>query len=201
MLPTASENPTGLHARYIIRKEDGSPMDPRAEYFVLRIDRFGSDPNHIRACQNAALHYAQSIAPHIPELAANLRERIVDHIESAKRETGAPTVVCLCGSTRFGEAFRQANLQETLAGRIVLTVGCDFKSDDAIGLSPDTKERLDELHRRKIDLADEVLILNVDGYMGESTKRELAYARSLGKGIRFLEPENGDEEVLRSLPF
>jgi hypothetical protein len=112
-----------------------------------------------------------------------------------------PTIVCLCGSTRFGEAFRQANLTETLAGRIVLTVGCDFKSDDALGLSPDTKERLDDLHMRKIDLADEVLILNVGGYIGESTRRELAYSRSLGKNVRFLEPEGGDDEFLQSLPF
>lgn len=52
---------------------------------------------------------------------------------------------------------------------------------------PDTKARLDELHLRKIDLADEVLILNVGGYIGESTRRELAYAQSLGKSVRFLE--------------
>src|SRR5205085_10771505 len=69
-----------------------------------------------------------------------------------------PIIVCLCGSTRFGEAFRKANLEETLAGKIVLSIGCDFKSDDALGLTEADKERLDELHLRKIDLADEVLI-------------------------------------------
>lgn len=54
-----------------------------------------------------------------------------------------PTVVCLCGSTRFSEAFRKANLEETLAGKIVLSVGCDTKSDGALGLSPETKAALD----------------------------------------------------------
>lgn len=101
-----------------------------------------------------------------------------------------PTVVCLCGSTRFGEAFREANLRETLAGRIVLTIGCDTKSDDALGLGPEVKPMLDELHLRKIDMADEVLILNVGGYIGESTRRELKYARVYGKRIRFLESQS-----------
>jgi len=97
-----------------------------------------------------------------------------------------PKIVCLCGSTRFSEAFRAANLRETLAGRIVLTIGCDFKSDDALGLTLVDKTRLDELHLRKIDMADEVLVLDVDGYIGESTSREIAYATAEGKLIRYL---------------
>jgi len=104
-----------------------------------------------------------------------------------------PTIVCLCGSTRFGDAFREANLRETLDGKIVLSIGCNMRSDTEIfGHLPDDKltaikARLDELHLRKIDLADEVLILNVDGYIGESTRRELEYAKTHGKIIRFLE--------------
>jgi hypothetical protein len=101
-----------------------------------------------------------------------------------------PKVVCLCGSTRFGDAYRAANLRETLEGNIVLTVGCDFKSDDALQLSPDAKACLDQLHLRKIEMADEVLILNVGGYLGESTRRELAYAIKLGKRVRALEFED-----------
>lgn len=103
------------------------------------------------------------------------------------------TIVCLCGSTRFGEAFQKANLAETLAGRIVLSVGCDFKSDEALGLAADAKRAADELHLDKIDLAHEVLILNVDGYIGESTQRELAYAIFTKKQIRFLAPKAGEE--------
>lgn len=99
-----------------------------------------------------------------------------------------PRIVCLCGSTRFWTAFEAANLRETLAGRIVLSVGCYARSDKAIGLTPPEKERCDELHLRKIDLADEVLVLNVGGYIGESTGNELAYALAGGKPVRTLEP-------------
>lgn len=102
-------------------------------------------------------------------------------------EKNRPTIVCLCGSTRFSEAFRKANLVETLEGKIVLSIGCDFKSDDALGLPEDAKAMLDELHKRKIDLADEVLILNVGGYIGSSTMSELEYAREHNKRIRYLE--------------
>jgi len=102
-----------------------------------------------------------------------------------------PTIVCLCGSTRFSEAFRAANLRETIAGKIVLSIGCDTKSDTdliALGeLTEESKAALDELHKRKIDLADEVLILNVGGYVGKSTISEIAYAQEHGKLIRWLE--------------
>ncbi len=102
-----------------------------------------------------------------------------------------PTIVCLCGSTRFSEAYQQANLQETLQGRIVLTIGSDMKSDHVLFADRSEAElqeiraTLDELHLRKIDLADEVLILNVGGYIGESTRRELNYAEEHGKKIRY----------------
>lgn len=108
--------------------------------------------------------------------------------------TTKPRIVCLCGSTRFKNAFVEHNLKETLAGKIVLSIGCDMRTDDEIfgymtkEKLESTKQRLDELHLRKIDLADEVLILNIDGYIGESTRRELDYARSLRKIVKFLEP-------------
>lgn len=95
-----------------------------------------------------------------------------------------PKIVCLCGSTRFREPFTEANFTETIAGNIVLSVGCfrgDRKFTDA------QKAALDELHKRKIDLADEILVLNVGGYIGESTRGEINYAAQLGKPIRYLE--------------
>lgn len=106
-----------------------------------------------------------------------------------KKATKKPCIVCLCGSTRFSEAFQQANLEETVAGRIVLSIGCNTKSDHDLakaGVSID-KEKLDILHLFKIDLADEILVLNVDGYIGESTRNEIRYAQSQGKRIRYLE--------------
>lgn len=102
-----------------------------------------------------------------------------------------PTIVCLCGSTRFWRLFQQAGLAETMAGRIVLSIGAASGTDDEHfgNLPRDDYDRiktmLDELHMRKIDLADEILVLNQDGYIGESTARELAYARQLGKRVRF----------------
>jgi len=104
-----------------------------------------------------------------------------------------PTIVCLCGSTRFKDAFDEANYQETMAGKIVLSVGFFMhasgnKHGEGIGATPKQKIALDELHKRKIDLADEVLILNVGGYIGSSTRSELDYAIDAKKVIRFLEP-------------
>lgn len=118
-----------------------------------------------------------------------------DLLEAGFVKHPGPTIVCLCGSTRFSEAFRAANLNETLKGNIVLTIGCDFKSDDALHLTRDDKIFLDNLHKRKIDIADEVLILNVDGYIGESTRSELEYAKQLNKKIRYLEPNCGSEII------
>jgi hypothetical protein len=103
-----------------------------------------------------------------------------------------PTIVVLCGSTRFMDAFEQANREETLAGRIVLSVGCNLRDVHFAGLVGEelelVKDRLDNLHKRKIDLADEVLVLNVGGYVGDSTRSEIEYAERLGKPIRWLAP-------------
>jgi hypothetical protein len=105
-----------------------------------------------------------------------------------KANTPVPTIVCLCGSTRFSQAFQEANLRETLAGRIVLSIGCDTKSDHDLALGPVDKNALDLLHFFKIDLAHEILVLNIGGYVGASTQREIAYAQHMGKKIRWLEP-------------
>ncbi len=107
-----------------------------------------------------------------------------------------PTIVCLCGSTRFGEAFRQAQADETLAGKIVLSVGLLGRDPTDSGkeksgnvqLAAEQKAALDVLHKQKIDLADEVLILNVGGYIGDSTRSEVLYAELRGKAVQWLEP-------------
>lgn len=102
-----------------------------------------------------------------------------------------PTVVCLCGSTRFVEAYATVNREETLAGRIVLSVGA-FKSDE---LTVANKVSLDQLRFRKIDMADEVFVINAGGYIGTSTAREIDYAEQQNKKIRYLEqPKQVDTE-------
>jgi hypothetical protein len=106
-----------------------------------------------------------------------------------------PWVVCLCGSTKFMAAFDAANREETLKGHIVISVGVDLQYRDEPILRgrseaeiKEIKDRLDWLHRRKIDLADEVLVINVGNREpGESTKAEIEYAKSKGKPVRYLE--------------
>lgn len=100
-----------------------------------------------------------------------------------------PEIVCLCGSTRFVGAFFEAGWQLTLDGYVVLSIGVCKHAEDHGGeaLGQDVAERLDELHKRKIDLADWVMVLNVGGYIGESTRAEIEYADNLGKRVAYLE--------------
>ncbi len=121
---------------------------------------------------------------------AKLSSRIDEATRLSKKHA---QVVCLCGSTRFWKKFQEVSLEQTLEGKIVLSVGAAVASDDEhFGHLPekekaDIKARLDVLHLRKIDLADYVYIINVDGYVGASTQAELNYAWGLGKPILFLE--------------
>lgn len=91
-----------------------------------------------------------------------------------------PEIVCICGSARFAGEMRAANLELTLAGIIVLAP-CEAEGSP----TPRQKGVLDDLHLRKIDLADRVLIVNPGGYLGESTRREISYARAHGKPVAF----------------
>lgn len=94
-----------------------------------------------------------------------------------------PEIVCICGSTRFVAELRAANRELTFAGVIVLAPG---EADEPI--TDAQKSTLDALHLRKIDLADRVLVVNPGGYVGQSTRREIAYARAAGKPISFTDP-------------
>lgn len=98
-------------------------------------------------------------------------------------------VVCLCGSTHFHEEFVAANLRETLKGNIVLTIGAATASDSEHirtgAIIQEDKTKLDALHFDKIAMADEILVLNVDGYIGESTHNEINHAVKLGKTVRY----------------
>ena len=103
-------------------------------------------------------------------------------------------VITLCGSTRFKDAFYEAQKRLTLEGNIVISVGLFGHSGDKEvwdGMSEDTltktKIMLDDMHKRKIDMADEIFVINVGGYVGSSTKSEIEYARKTGKAVRYLE--------------
>ena len=102
-----------------------------------------------------------------------------------------PEIVCICGSTRFVDEMSAANRDLTFAGVIVVAPGVhrrpeDHPADDVI--TDEQKAALAALHLRKIDLADRVLVVNPGGYVGESTSREIAYARATGKPISFTDP-------------
>lgn len=95
-------------------------------------------------------------------------------------------IVCLCGSTRFKDAFITATREEGMKGHIVLSVVM-FGHLEGLDMNGRDKRNFDELHKDKIEMSDEVLVLNVDGYIGESTREEMNHAISLGKTIRYLE--------------
>ncbi len=97
-------------------------------------------------------------------------------------------IVCLIGSTKFKEAFEKANKEESLKGNIILTVAM-FGHLEGLDMDSDAKRIFDKIHLDKINLSDEVLVLNVNGYIGESTKKELEYAIKKSKKIRYLEKE------------
>ncbi|QFZ78382.1 hypothetical protein GFH48_38390 [Streptomyces fagopyri] len=103
-----------------------------------------------------------------------------------------PPIVVLCGSTTYWDQLAEATLYETTAGRIVLAPGCNMKQPHPLWSdlkrADRLKAKLNELHLRKIDLADEVLVVNPGGYIGESTQREIDYAHNLGKPIRYTDP-------------
>lgn len=104
-------------------------------------------------------------------------------------------VYTLCGSSRFPEAFHLANMHLSMMGHVVISLGLFGHADQPTGakfLTSDgneasqEKQLLDQLHYRKIDLSDAIFVINVGGYIGSSTKREIAYAESLGKQVEYM---------------
>lgn len=100
---------------------------------------------------------------------------------------GKYKVITLCGSTRFKDEFLQQQKRLTLEGNIVISVGMFGHTDDQQVWADGVKDMLDDMHKRKIDMADEIFVINVGGYIGSSTKSEIAYAQSTGKTVRYLE--------------
>lgn len=95
-------------------------------------------------------------------------------------------VICLCGSTKFKDEFIQQQQRLTLAGNVVLTVGI-FGHADGIDLSIEEKAMLDDIHLQKIEMSDEIFIINKNGYIGQSTQNEINHAVILKKPITFME--------------
>ena len=107
---------------------------------------------------------------------------------------GKYKVITLCGSTRFKDEFMEAQKRLTLQGNIVISVGLYGHAGDQEvwdgmdeGTLSKTKEMLDDMHKRKIDMADAIYVSNKGGYIGDSTRSEIEYAKRTGKGVEYLE--------------
>jgi hypothetical protein len=102
-------------------------------------------------------------------------------------------VITLCGSTKFEAEFAEVNQRLTMEGCVVISLGMfslpDVPDYDWTADNFDLKGRLGGVHLQKIRMADEVYIVDPRGYVGESTRREIAYAESLGKPVRYLSRE------------
>lgn len=155
-----------------------------------------------------ATHYSRADDPHedaayeygIEQLALAARD-LTEAVERkpadeqpigwSKDRDPEPRIVAICGSTRFMEEMTEADVRETAAGNIVVKPGCNMKQPHELWADPDEAEalkaRLDDLHRAKIRLSDEVLV--VGDYIGSSTTAEIRYARSVGKPVRFTHPQ------------
>lgn len=101
---------------------------------------------------------------------------------------GKYKVITLCGSTKFKDAYIKAQKDLTLKGNIVISVGLFGHSGDDEVWTEGAKAMLDDMHKRKIDMADEIFVINVGGYIGESTKSEIEYAKKNGRKVNYLEP-------------
>jgi hypothetical protein len=101
---------------------------------------------------------------------------------------GPYKVITLCGSSRFKDEYNQVFEELTLNGNIVLSVGVfGHSSDEEKKFDQNTKEMLEDIHLRKIDMSDEIFVINKGGYIGESTAKEIEYAKAIWKPIRYLE--------------
>ena len=100
---------------------------------------------------------------------------------------GKYKVITLCGSTKFKEDFYREQKRLTLEGNIVISVGLFGHSGDNEVWKEGTKEMLDDMHKRKIDMADEIFVINKNGYIGSSTKSEIEYAISMNKKVNYME--------------
>ena len=139
-------------------------------------------------------------------MTSSCRSSIMDLMEEQHAPHSAEDeawVVTLCGSTRFEAEFAEVNQRLTMEGCVVISLGMfslpDLPDYDWTADCSDLKGRLGAVHFQKIRMADEVYIVDPGGYVGESTRREIAYAESLGKPVRYLSREGwaGAEDSAR----
>ena len=101
---------------------------------------------------------------------------------------GKYKIITLCGSTKFKDDFIKEQKRLTLEGNIVLSVGLFGHSGDTEVWNEGIKELMDDMHKSRIDLSDEIFVINKDGYIGSSTKSEIEYAIKTNKKVNYMEP-------------
>jgi hypothetical protein len=118
---------------------------------------------------------------------------LMKDVQAPRLAEGEARIITLCGSTRFETEFSEVNQRLTTEGCVVISLGMfrlpDLPDYDWTADSSDLKGRLGDVHFQKIRMADEVYVVDPGGYVGESTRREIAYAESLGKPVRYLSRE------------
>lgn len=155
------------------------------------VDRFLSWPLPESVCSDQCATipgYPHRVGTNL--LTAKEAKQMIEHVLDGT-QVNRPKIVCLCGSSRFYKEYQQAEYEETMKGNIYLSIGFYPHSagqahGEGVGCTSEQKIALDELHKRKIDLADEVYVLDVGGYIGDSTRSEIDYAIKAGKPVRYL---------------
>lgn len=133
------------------------------------------------AQRNVELKFGGDLIKEVKSIIDDIKHNAyLDEVEDKKR------CITLCGSTRFYNDFKEANLKLTLNDWLVYSIGIDTKSDADIKTAGDFKidhERLDRLHKRKIDRSEAIMVIDINGYVGQSTRSEIEYAREHHKDI------------------
>ncbi|MDQ0258032.1 hypothetical protein J2S74_005495 [Evansella vedderi] len=93
-------------------------------------------------------------------------------------------VITLCGSTKFKDQFEEVNKYLTLKGNVVISVGF-FEQSEGIDITKEQERLFEEIHRKKIDMSDEICVIDVDGYIGHSTNKEIRYAQAREKKVTY----------------
>ena len=176
-----------------------NPLFPRIRQMEEIYDRVREDIATLREYEESGQWLQDYEADERGELPRDLKRGVLSQdgldevFEEAKSLPVPPRrypVITLCGSTRFKEQFLETQKRLTLAGNIVISVGLFGHSGDDEVWTEGTKEMLDDMHKRKIDMADEIFVINVGGYIGQSTRSEIDYALAHGKTVEYLETPN-----------
>lgn len=110
-------------------------------------------------------------------------------IQPSEKKAKYP-IITLCGSTRYRDIFMYMQKELTLAGYIVISVGCfgHYETEQEAERITANKDMLDDMHKRKIDMAESIYVINPGGYIGSSTASEIDYANEHHKNIYYLVP-------------